>query len=43
MQLRHGQPSLWPSGLAKDIEDLWEPWLKGVAGVWEDAAWLEGV
>ena len=27
IQLRHRQPSLWHSGLAKDIEDLWEPWL----------------
>ena len=25
IQLRHRQPSLWHSGLAKDIEDLWEP------------------
>lgn len=43
IQLRHGQPSLWHSGLAKDIEDLWEPWMKGVDGLLEDAALLEGV
>jgi hypothetical protein len=27
IQLRHRQRSLWHSGLAKDIEDLWEPWM----------------
>lgn len=43
IQLRHGQPSLWHSGLAKDIEDLWEPWMKEVDGVLEDAGLLEGV
>jgi IS5 family transposase len=43
IQLRHGQPSLWHSGLAKDIEDLWEPWIKEVDGRLEDAALLEGV
>ena len=43
IQLRHGQPSLWHSGLAKDIEDLWEPWMKEVDGLLEDAALLETV
>lgn len=43
IQLRHGQPSLWHSGLAKDIEDLWEPWMKEVDGLLEDAALLECV
>ena len=43
IQLRHGQPSLWHSGLAKDIEDLWEPWMKEVDGLFEDAALLEEV
>ena len=43
IQLRHGQPSLWHSGLAKDIEDLWEPWMKEVDGLLEDAALLEEV
>jgi IS5 family transposase len=38
IQLRHGQPSLWYSGLPKDIEDLWEPWMKEVDGLLEDAA-----
>ena len=28
IQLRHRQASLWHSGLAKDIEDLREPWMK---------------
>ena len=43
IQLRHGQPSLWHSGLAKDIEDLWEPWMKEVDGLLKDAALLEEV
>jgi IS5 family transposase len=45
IQLRQGQgqPSLWHSGLAKDIEDLWEPWMKEVDGLLEDAALLEEV
>jgi len=43
IQLRHEQPSLWHSGLAKDIEDLWEPWMKEVDGLLEDAALLESV
>jgi transposase, IS5 family len=43
IQLRHGQSSLWHSRLAKDIEDLWEPWMKGVDLLLEDAALLEAV
>lgn len=43
IQLRHGQPSLWHRGLAKDIEDLWEPWMKEVDQLLEDAALLEEV
>jgi hypothetical protein len=43
IQLRHRQPSLWPSGLAKDIEDLWEPWMKEVEQLLEDAALVESV
>jgi hypothetical protein len=27
IKLRHQQPSLWHSGLAEDIKDLWEPWI----------------
>jgi hypothetical protein len=34
---------LWHSGLAKDIEDLWEPWMKEVDQLLEDAALLESV
>jgi len=30
IQLRHQQPSLGHKGLAKDIEDLWEPWMREV-------------
>lgn len=43
IQLRHAQPSLWHRGLAKDIEDLWEPWMKEVDPLLEDAALLEEV
>ena len=41
IQLRHRQPSLWHSGLAKDIEDMWEPWMKEVDQLLEDAALVE--
>ena len=43
IQLRHRQPSLWHSGLAKDIEDLWELWMKEVDQLLEDAALVECV
>ena len=43
IQLRHRQPSLWHSGLAKDSEDLWEPWMKEVDQLLEDAALVECV
>jgi hypothetical protein len=39
IQLRHRQPSLWHSGLAKDIEDLWEPWMKEVTNFWKTQRW----
>ena len=35
IKLRHWQPCLWHSGLAKDIEDLWEPWMKEVGRMLE--------
>jgi hypothetical protein len=35
--------TLWHGGLAKDIEDLWEPWMKTVAHLLEDAALVESV
>ena len=41
IQLRHRQPSLWHSGLAKDIEDLWEPWMKEVDQLLENAVLVE--
>jgi hypothetical protein len=28
VKLRHQQPSLWNLGLAEEIEDLWEPWMR---------------
>jgi IS5 family transposase len=43
IQLRHEQPSLWHQGLAKDIEDLWEPWMREVDRVLDDATLLESV
>jgi hypothetical protein len=43
IKLRHQQPSLWHKGLAKDIEDLWEPWMKEVDQLLEDAALVEEV
>ncbi len=43
IQLRHRQPSLWHSGMAKDIEDLWEPWMEEADQLLEDAALVESV
>ncbi len=43
IQLRHEQPSLWHKGLAKDIEDLWEPWMREADRLLEDAALVESV
>jgi IS5 family transposase len=34
---------LWHKGLAKDIEDLWEPWMKEADRLLEDAALIESV
>ena len=36
IKLRHQQPSLWHPGLTKDIEDLWEPWMRLVDRLLED-------
>jgi IS5 family transposase len=43
IKLRHQQPSLWHKGLAKDIEDLWEPWMREVDQLLEEAALVEEV
>ena len=43
IKLRHQQPSLWHKGLAKDIEDLWEPWMREVDQLLEDATLVEEV
>jgi IS5 family transposase len=43
IQLRHAQPTLWHKGLVKDIEDLWEPWMKEADRLLDDAALLESV
>jgi transposase, IS5 family len=36
IKLRHQQPSLWHSGLAEEIQDLWEPWMRLVDRLLED-------
>jgi len=43
IKLRHQQPSLWHSGLTRGIEDLWEPWMREVDQLLEDAALVEEV
>src|SRR5215467_13721746 len=43
IRLRHQQPSLWHRGLEKDIEGLWEPWMRVVDAVLEDEQLLDTV
>lgn len=43
IQLRHAQPTLWHKGLAEDIEDLWEPWMKEADRLLDDAALVDSV
>jgi IS5 family transposase len=43
IKLRHQQPSLWHRGLAKDIEGLWEPWMRLVDQLLEDEQLLDTV
>src|SRR5258708_19809672 len=43
IKLRHQQPSLWHPGLTKDIEDLWEPWMRLVDRLLEDEQLLDTV
>ena len=43
IKLRHQQPSLWHRGLAKDIEGLWEPWMRVVDQLLEDEQLLDSV
>jgi len=43
IKLRHQQPSLWHRGLAKDIEGLWEPWMRLVDELLEDEQVLDTV
>jgi transposase, IS5 family len=43
IKLRHQQPSLWHSGLAEDIADLWEPWMRLVDRVLEDEQLLDTI
>src|ERR1700745_1321882 len=42
-KLRHQQPSLWHPGLTKDIEDLWEPWMRVVDRLLEDEQRLDTI
>jgi len=43
IKLRHQQPSLWHRGLAEDIEELWEPWMRLVDELLEDEQLLDRV
>ena len=43
IKLRHQQPSLWHPGLAEDIEDLWEPWMRLVDRLLEDEQLLDTI
>jgi IS5 family transposase len=43
IKLRHQQPSRWHSGLAADIEDLWEPWMRLVDRLLEDEQLLDTI
>lgn len=38
IQLRHAQPTLWHGGLTRDIEDLWEPWMREADRLLDDAS-----
>ena len=42
-KVRHQQPSLWHPGLTKDIEDLWEPWMRLVDRLLEDEQLLDTI
>ncbi|MGA8308746.1 MAG: transposase [Terriglobales bacterium] len=42
-KLRHQQPSLWHPGLTRDIEDLWEPWMRLVDRLLEDEQLLDTI
>jgi transposase, IS5 family len=43
IKLRQQQPSLWNPGLAADIADLWEPWMRRVDDLLEDEQLLDTV
>jgi hypothetical protein len=43
IKLRHQQPSLWHRGLAEDIAELWEPWMRLVDELLEDEHLLDTV
>src|SRR6202790_4181498 len=43
VQIRPQQPSLWHRGLAEDIEELWEPWMRLVDELLEDEQLLDTV
>jgi len=43
IKLRHQQLSLWHSGLAEEIEDLWEPWMRLVDRLLEDEQLLDTI
>ena len=43
IKLRHQQPSLWHRGLAEDIAELWEPWMRLADEVLEDEQPLDTI
>ncbi len=42
-KLRHQQPSLWHRGLTKDIEGLWEAWMRLIDRLLEDEQLLDTI
>ena len=43
LRLRHSQPSLWEGFLAEEVAELWEPWMREVDTILEDANLLDVV
>jgi len=41
--MRHQQPSLWEGFFAKEVADLWEPWMRVVDDLLEDDQLLSSV
>ena len=43
IKLRHQQPRLWEGLFAEEVAELWEPWMRAVDELLEDADLLEAV